>query len=76
MNDVDSIIFIEDKQHLKQPAIPPGPTHKPLSVAVVFWVRLRRAGNDPFRVFRIDPVPGDVIGVPVIPTEVQAARPI
>jgi len=76
MDHIDSIIFVEDKHHLMQPAVAPGPPHKPLSIATVFWIRLLCVGNDPLRVFRIDAVPSDVINVPVIPAEVQTTSPI
>jgi hypothetical protein len=74
MNHIRGVCGIEDKDHL-QPSSAVTPTDDPpFALFSQLWVRRAGVLHNPLRLLGRDPVFGDVINIPLVPSE-QHRRP-
>jgi hypothetical protein len=75
VDDVNGFVWVEDVDHLKEPATSAASPNEVLVFRVPKRVGALRLTDDPFGLFWIDPVPGNVIEVPIIPAKLHIQNP-
>lgn len=73
MDDVDRIVVVQDEHDLKGAAVWSSPPHEPLGIGPFERVRLPRRHHDVLSFFGGHAVAGEVLYVPVVPSELRHA---
>jgi len=73
VDDVDRIVVVEDEHDLERTAGWGPPPHQPLVVRPFERVRLPRYHHDVLGLFRLHSMAGEVLHVPLVPSELGHA---